>query len=552
MKNIINIYSLAFSMIMLVFASCEKDFLDINDDPNNPLSVPTGQLMTAAQSNLSYTFANGSGGLGLYTGTVAKHWVQRGTINDYGLVGGDFTVATAWPSIYAGAMTDLQVLIEQGTLEEDFGTVGAGQVMRAFIMASVVDLWGEVPYFEIGLGAANEAPVYDEGEAVYNALFTLIDDGIANLSTTNASVTGDVIYNGDASSWITLANSLKLRMLNNVRLTRDVSTEVNAILTSGNFITQLSEDFELQYGSSFNPENRNPGFASEWVVNSGTRIDPFFFETMRGTDTFGHGGLLPAGAGLTDPRIPYYFFNQLPADAADSDAENPCAYCPSRSGTGFLSIFSYSFNIDPNEGFAQGRSSTLGGLYAFGGRYDDGAGGIASNAASLLGGQVTGTGSTPQRLLDGVEIAFIRAELAQTSVSSENARGMLVAALDASFAKVNEVANAAGAPLIGASDIAAYSDAVMVNYDGASPSGQLEIIMVSKWIAQFGNSVVSYNDIRRTGFPRLHDGNTDNLAVTTQTRTFPLALPYDANNLTLNVNAPAQRAIAVDGVFWDK
>ena len=539
-------------MIMLVFISCEKDFLDINNDPNNPLSVPTGQLMTAAQSNLSYTFANGSGGLGLYAGTVSKHWVQRGLINDNGLQGADFTIVTAWPSIYAGSMTDLQVLIEQGTLEKNFGTVGAAQVMRAFIMAFTVDLWGEVPYFEIGQGSANEAPAFDDGEAVYNALFTLIDEGIANLKTPKARITGDLIYGGDAASWITLANSLKLRMLNNVRLTRSVSAEVNAILSSGDIITGIADDFELSYGTSFNPENRNPGFAFEWVLNSGTRIDPFFFETMRGADTYGHGGLHPAGVGVVDPRIPYYFFNQLPAEAADSDAENPCAYCPSRSGTGFLSIFSYSFNIDPNEGFAQGRSSSIGGLYPMGGRYDDGEGGIASNSASLLAGQVTGVGNTPQRLLDAIEVAFIRAELAQTGVSSEIARDMLVAALDVSFVKVNELATAAAAPLIAQVDIDAYRDAVIANYDAASPAVQLEIIMVSKWISQFGNSVVSYNDIRRTGYPRLHNGNTDNLGTTVQTRAFPLALPYDDTNLSLNVNAPDQRAIAVDGVFWDK
>ncbi|MEQ8928025.1 MAG: SusD/RagB family nutrient-binding outer membrane lipoprotein, partial [Fulvivirga sp.] len=55
-----NIYTLVFALI--VFTSCEENFLDINDDPNNPLSVPTAQLITAAETNLSYTMSNGSGG----------------------------------------------------------------------------------------------------------------------------------------------------------------------------------------------------------------------------------------------------------------------------------------------------------------------------------------------------------------------------------------------------------------------------------------------------------------------------------------------------------
>jgi len=306
----------------------------------------------------------------------------------------------------------------------------------------------------------------------------------------------------------------------------------------------------MTYGSSLNPENRNPGFSDDWVAGSGTYIDPFFFETMRGADTFGHGGLLPAGA-VVDPRIPYYFFNQLPAGSVDDDAENDCAYCPSDSGTPFLSIYSFSFNIDIAEGFDQGRSRSLAGLFPIGGRFDDGLGGIASNASALLDGEVTGPGNTPQRLLDAAEVAFIRAELAQTNVTAEDARALLVDAINASFAKVNEIANGAGAPAVDGADITTYTDAVLVNYDAASSEQQLEIIMVSKWIAQFGNSTISYNDIRRTGYPRLHNGNTDNLPQTVQTRDFPVSFPYDINNLQLNPTAPDQRVIATDKVFWD-
>ena len=94
---------------------------------------------------------------------------------------------------------------------------------------------------------------------------------------------------------------------------------------------------------------------------------------MLGINTFHTNDLL---VGIEDPRIPYYFFMQLGATADDSDAENPCAYCPSRSGTGFLSIWMFSFNIDPNEGFDQSSSQAVIGEYALGGKYDDGLGGV--------------------------------------------------------------------------------------------------------------------------------------------------------------------------------
>ncbi|MEQ8924450.1 MAG: SusD/RagB family nutrient-binding outer membrane lipoprotein, partial [Fulvivirga sp.] len=178
----------------------------------------------------------------------------------------------------------------------------------------------------------------------------------------------------------------------------------------------------------------------------------------------------------------------------------------------------------------------------------------AANASTLAAGQVTGPGNTPQRLLDAGEVLFIRAELAQANVTTDDARTLLSQAIDASFAKVNEIANAAGAPTIAATAITNYRDAVLATYDAATPGatgGQMEVIMTSKWIAQFGNSVVSYNDIRRTGYPRLHDGNADNLGVTVQTRQFPVSLPYDITNGQLNANFPGQRVIATDKVFWD-
>ncbi|MEQ8925752.1 MAG: SusD/RagB family nutrient-binding outer membrane lipoprotein, partial [Fulvivirga sp.] len=484
----------------------------------------------------------------LYTGTIIKHWVQRrALLNDYGLQGTDFSISTAWQSLYAGALTDTQVAIEQATEEEDFGSVGVAQLLRVYIMSTIVDLWGDVPYFEIGQGAANEAPIYDSGAYVYADLLLLIDVAIGNLNNGTGAVAGDLIYAGNRTNWILFANSLKLRMLNNIRLTRDVSSEVTAVLNDG-VISDMSQDFQLDYGSSFNPENRNPGFAFDWAVGSGTYIDPFFFESMRGQDTFGHGGLLVAGS-LPDPRIPYYFFNQLPAGSADADAENPCAYCPSDAGTSFLSIYSHSLNIDPNEGFDQGRSQSLAGLYPMGGRYDDGLGGIASNAATLAAGQVTGPGNTPQRLLDLGEVLFIRAELAQANETSEDAGELLRSALEASFAKVDAIANAAGAPTMDATEVTAYIDAVMATFGSAADP--MEVIMTSKWIAQFGNSAISYNDIRRTGYPRLHDANTDNLNVTVRTREFPVSFPYDITNGSLNANFPGQRVIALDKVFWD-
>jgi hypothetical protein len=337
-----------------------------------------------------------------------------------------------------------------------------------------------------------------------------------------------------------MANTLKLKLYNQMRLVRDVSAEVNKLIADGDLISNASEDFELHYGTSAAPDNRNPGYSQEYAPGGAFNyINPYFFEIMKGINTFHSNDIY---LGVEDPRIPYYFYNQLAEGESDGDAENPCAYCPSRSGTPFLSIFMFSFNIDPNEGFDQSSSQTLMGLYPIGGRFDDGSGATAN---------YNGAGDTPQRMLTYYQRKFIEAELYITGEATGDARAAFEEGIRAAFAKVNEIAAAASAPLIPQSEIDEYVADVLALYDAADNDGKLEHIMTQKWIATFGYGIDAYTDYRRTGYPRLHDPNTDNLNVTNSGRLYPVAFPYPQDELDRNPNAPGQRNITSDRVFWD-
>ena len=114
-------------------------------------------------------------------------------------------------------------------------------------------------------------------------------------------------------------------------------------------------------------------------------------------------------------------------------------------------------------------------------------------------------------------------------------------AIWASFSKVNEIAGSVGSPLIAEDDIADYVDAVLADYDADDDTGKLEHIMTQKWIASFGWGADLYTDYRRTGFPVLHDANTDDLSFTIRNREFPNSFPWPTANLQVNGNAPAQR-----------
>jgi len=287
----------------------------------------------------------------------------------------------------------------------------------------------------------------------------------------------------------------------------------------------------LDYNASIVPENRNPAFVREYAQNSPAYyVSPYFFLLMNGEQACQNSLMV----GIVDPRIPYYFYNQL---APGEPAQNPVSY---QNGE-FLSIWFGSYDLDPNEGFDQNISQTVVGLYPVGGPYDDGSG---VNISATLGTK----GASPQRLLTSAAIDYVRAELALTMGTTDNARDRLVSAIGKSFAEVNNAAASVGAPSV---DGTAYTAAVMALYDAGDNTRKLEIIMTQKWIQEFGNGVEAWSDIRRTGFPLVCDPDQDLNEWSTQTNPYPVTLPYNGNDLTNNGNAPGQHDQYSAKIFWD-
>ena len=554
-------YKILAALACVTLLSCEEDFLDINEDPNNPTDVSLELLLPSAQLDLAGTLGTNGGGLSHITTVYMSQWVERRpTTNDYSIQGADFGNTAPWLVLYTRALADMEIIIEKGTELEAYPYVGIAQVMKAYAYSLMVDVWADIPFSEAHKPGVL-LPVYDQGEDIYPQLFSLLDEGIANLERESVFEAGvdDVYYGGDTDLWIKFATSVKLKMYNQIREVQDVSTEVAALLSEGNLISDGSEDFQLAYGTSAGPDNRNPGYAQEWNAGGANyQISPYFYETMANLNTFNHrnyGGDID----VADPRIPYYFYNQIAEVSPDDSPENPCSYCfgyvdaasgdfitmvPDLEGTGMVAIYPFSLNIDPNEGYDQGASQTVSGLYPLGGEYDDGDGGASSFAR--------GNPQVPQRLLTHYAVKFIEAELYLSNVVAGDHRAALEDAIWASFNKVNEIAAGVSAPLISDEDIEEYIEGVLADYDSDDDAGKLEHIITQKWIASFGFGVDPFTDYRRTGFPVLHDGNTDNLTVTVRNRDFPYSFPWPTANLQVNSNAPSQKLVTSEDAkpFW--
>ena len=392
--------------------------MNINDDPNNPTEASVDLLLTNTEITLVNSLGMSTSGLSAILSVYMHQITRRSGFDAYNVQGTDFPITQSWSQFYSIALEDLREIRNIGTEQEAWHYVGIAQVLEAYTYSQMVDVWGDVPFQQSNTAPETYTPSPDEDTSIYPEVLTMLDEGITNLGKTSTQTPGgdDLIYGGNMDSWRKFAKTVKLKLYNQLRLVQDVSGEVNALLAEDDLIGDLSEDFELTYGQSQSPDIRNPGYIADNLGQRTYFISVWFYETLTGKNP----AILE---GIIDPRLPYYWYNQLSETATP---QNPAEY---RDGE-FLSI--YFGSTGPNQAGLQDQSQTILGVYPVGGRFDDG--------GAISPTQTQAPGDTPQRILTYYARLYIEAELAQAGVTSGNPRALLESAVRASLAKVNEVA----------------------------------------------------------------------------------------------------------------
>jgi len=545
---------LIFGTILILLAGC-SEWLDVNVDPNNPSEVQLSQILPGVMYDIGDDFGIGYSRLGYVCAVYVHHLTTRESYDQYGVRGGDYAMTNFWSDLYASVLPMLDILIEDAEASDNLYYAGIGKVLKAYVVSQMVDLWGDIPYTEANqLGNYN--PVFDDDQAIYQEVFTMLDDGLADLENTTSENLlepgdDDLIYGGDIDAWIHAANTIKLKLYNQVRNVSALysQTEVDALIANdGEDLIQEGEDFWIPFGATLAPDNRNPAFVLEYSGSQiSNYISPWFYEILLGDNA----NILN---GITDPRIPYYFATQL---APGEDPENPTEY---QDGN-FVSIYFGSLGTNRDAG---GRNTfSMMGLYPVGGAYDLDPGLNKNNSLGIT----AGTGAAPYKMITYADQLYIRAELAQVGKTTENARDLLEDAMEASFEQVDAVADMAALEnttvpvLSGSAPVTTYIANVLAEYD-ATPAQQLEYIMTEKWIAAFGTSIDPYTDYRRTGYPVLFDPNTmaavadggpdgNGPVPVTCGRGYAVSMPWSDDELNLNSSSPEQKLVASSKIFWD-
>lgn len=466
-NNIIKKVSVAAFTTTLLFASCTGNFDELNTHPTDlypenmtptervgTLFVAMTRLLNACQENNSQHTEQMVGQYGGYFATTAPwNGTNFGTFNP----SADW-VATSYKDMFTEFYPNFQ------TVKESTGGTGYiyawASILRVGVMLRVADIYGPIPYSEMGKGEFQVA--YDDVKTLYH---NMLDDLTRSIDVLSAFVQEnagkdipvaqyDIVYNGNFSKWIKYANSLKLRMA--VRIASntedtDYAKQIMAQAIEGGVI-ESNEDNAFFPSMPYNPF----WIASNW---GDLAINATLSTYMNG---------------YNDPRISKYM----------TSASRQSGYCGVRMG------------IENTSKDKEGNSANY------------------SKPAA--------TDVSPMPVFYAAETYFLKAEAAlqgwigggEAAAKSYYEQGIQTS--------MSQYSVAIGDYLSSTTVPQGYTDKVnsnnKISFTNTPPtvawedgSNKLQKIITQKWIANYPLGIEAWCDYRRTGYPELFTAR-DNLS----------------------------------------
>lgn len=490
----------AFALIAL--GSCKKSFLDINQNPNKPTdaSITPDFILPLAEHNIASRMAT--------TFDFAAHWIGRWSRSgSYGPNAEQESYnitnnyqATQWSGWY-GILNDVDIMEKKANASDQTFYEGIAKVLKAVGFMHLVDLYNNVPYSKAFDLSGNILPAYDKGEDIYKDLLVQLDNAVtlikaAKIEDNPNLATADVMFKGDATSWLKFINTWRLKLLiHQSQIPGFNPTAEIAKITAEGFIGS-GETAYVQPGYVPDNNKQNPFYDTYEQNYRGEKIDNY-------------------------NRINNYL---LGIYKNNSDTFRlKAAFDPAVTPLSGNIYYGYNFGESiPNTAPQAANSSGVGGP------------GLAISP------------SQPQWVLTSVESLFLQAEAIQRGWLPGNARTAYENAVRESFIflGISDAVNKAN-------DYLASGNAI-VDWDQATTSdAKIRLIATQKWIALTGiNNLEAWTDYRRLGVP-----NVPLSLFTGRLAKIPVRLRYPQNEYNYNAanvakeNNPDPQS---SGIFWDR
>lgn len=502
---------LASIVIAGACVSCSEDKMDeINKDLNHTTDVAAKLIITDVMT--STAFRSVGGDFNTYFSSYIEHEVGchnqlfRAELRS-GEPSASTTFNNTWRSIYSTIKNAKMVIAKcsEGAKEQDnYVTKGVAELLLAYNLAIVTDMFGDTPWTEAGDYLVSMTPKIDKQELIYKDIIKLIDSSIENLQKSDKFSMGnqDFIYGGDANKWIKTAYGLKARYtMRLIARSKDVNSDMNVILDC---VSKSFTDADEQCSfNMYKESNLNPYFGFFWARTAVAASQSMFDKLVE----------------RDDPRLGRSFLDM-------------------NKQVVIASVKDTLLNLAPNGSPKESQ--------------------LQYNTSIFVAAQ-----SAPTYLLSYHEVLFLKAEaLARLNRNSEaqivlkdavvaaiaNTEKSVFTALKSDLWQKKKIAKKLPwkdsflevAPAITPEVATAHFDENIQPLFVANP---LKEIMIQKYIAFFGangESTEAYNDIRRM------KALGEDFIELKNTNKFPLRCPYGADDTTAN---PAVKEAYGDGQY---
>jgi hypothetical protein len=501
-------FKIAIPVLILastVFSGCKKNFLDINDNPNNPTDKnitpelifnQAANAVGARMASQNFRFVDNWMGYFSPPGDFAIQQDETSYNVDFSFFEGP------WQGHY-NILFDLHQAEIKARAKGDTVLAGASMVLAVKLWQELVDMFGDIPYSQAFQYQLTRTPAYDKAQDIYNDLQKKLDTAINFLQQTPRknfpNYIGSIIRIGNevlgtasnatpvpikVGHWIKFANTLKLRLLirQSQLPTLNPAPEIAKILANGGV---------LGAGESV---ASNPGYSNE----TGKQM-PFY----------GNYAFTPTGADAnTSTRANSYIVSRMTGDPRIKRFFTPVG------------------------------TTVVGTVYGLA------SGNPAGAASSKVGPGTAGSATMDQWILPSFESMFLYAEAVARGWMPGNAQTAYEAAVTESFVWLGLTSGDAATYLAGAGSWSANA--------GATVASQTKFIAYQKYLALTTiDPLEAWSDLRRLNMLT----NTSYISVNPSkiSNVLPVRFLYPQSEYTTNstnVNAEGTINMFTSKIFW--
>ncbi len=235
MKNKLRNITLV-TLAALTLGSCDEQKLtDLNINKNAPTTIDMSFLLAYGQLRVAGSRYESWRTNLIYSSTMIQHnaSLQGYWSGDKYYYSSQYSGAY-WESHYPNPIKNLTEVVDKTAGDPALANIhAAAQIMRAFDLHRMTDIYGDVPYTQAGrglVGQENWFPSYDKQSEIYQYLITDIRAARDEFSeSANALGEQDVLFKGDLTKWRKFANALLMRIA--MRMSNVDETGAKAVFT---------------------------------------------------------------------------------------------------------------------------------------------------------------------------------------------------------------------------------------------------------------------------------------------------------------------------------